>query len=99
MQNLRGVVFAACGPSQTAGENLRLGHGLFSLALCEALTGQTLITDIPVGKPATADINGDGAIGFRELDLFLESRVKQLTGNSQCPQAAVPQGIPDTPLF
>lgn len=99
LQNLRGVVFAACGPSQTAGENLRLGHGLFSLALCEALTGQTLVKDIPVGKPATADINGDGAIGFRELDLFLESRVKQLTGDSQCPQAAVPQGIPDTPLF
>jgi WD40 repeat protein len=100
MRNLRGVVFAACGPKQTALEKDfggELRHGAFSLALIEAFTGKKLAQSkdtIPL-----ADVWNDGALVYDELSLFLRERVKQLTENEQVPQADVSTGTNDAPLF
>jgi hypothetical protein len=100
IRNLRGVVFSACGPKQTALEKDfggKLQHGAFSLALIEAFANETLVE--PKEMTTLADFWSDGILKYDELSLFLRERVKQLSDNKQVPQADVSTGTNDQPLF
>jgi len=60
------VVLASSRTEQFATELPQLGHGLFTYALLEALSGK-------------ADVDGDGNVTVREIDLYLNNRVPQLS--------------------
>lgn len=60
------VVLASSRTEQFATELPKLGHGLFTYALLEALSGK-------------ADVDGDGNVTVREIDLYLNERVPKLS--------------------
>lgn len=66
----------ASGSEQLAGEFAILRHGVFTFALLQGLSGQ-------------ADANKDGKISVKELSLFVENKVPELSekykGNNQFP--------------
>ncbi|MFM9074196.1 MAG: caspase domain-containing protein, partial [Bacteroidota bacterium] len=68
----------ASGSTQFATEFEQLGHGVFTYALLEGLKGN-------------ADINKDGNLTIRELSVFIEDQVPQLTeqykGTAQYPSS------------
>jgi|GEM_PF-315790 len=66
----------ASGSEQLAGEFASLGHGVFTFAILEGLSG-------------LADANKDDKISIKELSLYVENKVPELSekykGNSQFP--------------
>ena len=64
------VFFGASGANQKANENSAWGHGAFTEAVLEGLSGCADTSS--VGRPA------DGMIDFMELGLFVKRRVKEL---------------------
>lgn len=79
------VVFAASTGNQVALEDPAWGHGAFTKALLEALSGR-------------ADYTHRGRITVNMLDLYLSDRVKELTDGAQTPTTAKPQTVPDFPV-
>jgi uncharacterized caspase-like protein len=61
-------------------EDPQLGHGYFTQALAEGLSGQ-------------ADLNKDGQVYLSELDTYLFERVKQLSQDRQHPVTAKPASV------
>ena len=81
------VVFAASKETEWAKEKFEWGrHGAFTKALIEA---------IGAGK---ASIDPSGRITTDMLDLYVEERVKELTGGQQHPVMNRPKVIPDFPI-
>jgi hypothetical protein len=66
-------------------EDADQGHGFFTQALLEGLSGK-------------ADFNKDGVIYLNELDLYVTERVKELSGGKQHPVTAKPTSIRSFPL-
>lgn len=79
------VVFAASTGRESAFEREEWGHGAFSKALLEALTGE-------------ADVFHDGVITVASLEYWLAERVKKLTGGHQHATSAKPGTIRDFPI-
>jgi hypothetical protein len=81
----KGIVFAACDRTLQAfeeGENWK--HGVFTLALLEALENKPLIENAWKNQ-SRPDGNGDGRVSTAELHQFLYDRVRDLTGEAQSP--------------
>jgi len=76
------VVFAASTGQQVARERDEWGHGAFTKALLEGLSG-------------SADYGHTGQITVNMLDLYLSLRVKEITDGQQTPATAKPQTIAD----
>jgi WD40 repeat protein len=76
------VVFAASTGKQVALERDDWGHGAFTKALLEGLSG-------------SADYVHKGQITVNMLDLYISERVKELTNGEQTPATAKPQTIAD----
>lgn len=70
------AILMATGPGGVAHEDDRLGHGVFTYSLMEALTGQQ----------AQADTNRDGAITPYEVHDFARLLASELSGSSQAPE-------------
>lgn len=79
------IVFTASTGRQVALEDPAWGHGAFTKALVEGLTGK-------------ADFTHRGQITVNMLDLYLSDRVKELTHGAQTPTTAKPQTVPDFPV-
>ena len=79
------VVFAASTGRESAFEREEWGHGAFSKALIEALTGE-------------ADVFHDGVITVASLEYWLAERVKKLTEGHQHATSAKPATIRDFPI-
>ena len=79
------VVFAASTGRESAFEREEWGHGAFSKALIEALTGE-------------ADVFHDGVITVASLEYWLAERVKKLTEGHQHATSAKPTTIRDFPI-
>jgi hypothetical protein len=79
------VVFAASTGRESAFEREDWGHGAFSEALLEALTGK-------------ADVFHDGIITVASLEYWLAERVKKLTEGHQHATSAKPETIRDFPI-
>ncbi len=61
-------------------EDRQLGHGFFTQALTEGLSGQ-------------ADYNKDGLVNLTELEAYLVNRVKELSNDHQHPVTAMPASV------
>lgn len=79
------VVFAASTGRESAFEREDWGHGAFSEALLEALTGK-------------ADVFHEGVITVASLEYWLAERVKKLTEGHQHATSAKPETIRDFPI-
>lgn len=80
------VVMAASTQGEESVEHEDWGHGAFTLALIEGLTGK-------------ADFIDDGVIQLRELDTYVAERVKKLSGGIQHPTTVKPSSISRFPLI
>ena len=82
------VVLAACDQSEQSYEHPKLGHGVFTRAVIEAL-GENL---------ADADADGDGAVDPRELSDYVARRVPAILESIGLGRnVQVPQRFPPTP--
>lgn len=79
------VVFSASTGNQVSYEDAAWGHGAFTKALVEGLTG-------------SADFQHTGRITIDMLDLYLSERVKALTHGAQTPTTTKPETVPDFPV-
>jgi Caspase domain/WD domain, G-beta repeat len=79
------VVFAASTGRESAFEREEWGHGAFSKALLEALTGK-------------AEVFHEGVITVASLEYWLAERVKKLTDGHQHATSAKPRTISDFPI-
>lgn len=59
------------------------GHGAFTLSFLDGL------------EKAKADYDKDGTITIKEIDLYVTSRVKELTKGKQKPTTIIPNSVPD----
>ncbi len=76
-----GVIMMCSSRSQEVSlEDPNLGHGFFTQALTEGLSGK-------------ADYNKDGFVYLTELDNYLYERVKELTNKQQHPVTAKPASV------
>ncbi len=80
------IVLSATTGQQTAQERDEWGHGAFTKALLEALSG-------------AADYVKDKAIDVAEINLYLAHRVPELTGGQQNPAVVIPKSVPDFPVL
>ncbi len=62
------------------------GHGAFTKSLLEGL------------KESKADVDADGIITIKEIDLYMTQRVKVLTNGKQKPTTEIPKSIPNFAL-
>ena len=76
------VTFASTQGTELAAERAEWGHGAFSLALIEGLSGK-------------ADLLHKGAITVSALDYYIAERVKELTNGAQHPVMSRPDTVPD----
>ena len=76
------VTFASTQGTELAAERAEWGHGAFSLALIEGLSGK-------------ADLLHKGAITVSALDYYITERVKDLTNGAQHPVMSRPDTVPD----
>lgn len=76
------LVFSASDANTSAQEIVTLGHGVFTYAILEGLSGK-------------ADLMPDNKIMLKELDTYVSSRVPQLTENLQIPVIHTPGGFVD----
>lgn len=79
------VVLSATTAQQTALEKAEWGHGAFTKALLEALSGN-------------ADYTGDKAVQVSEIRTYIAGRVKTLTNGHQTPAVVIPKNVPDFPV-
>ena len=79
------VAYSASTGKEFSFENEQWGHGAFTKALIEGLGGK-------------ADLLHTGTVTTATLDLFLENRVKELTGGRQHPVMNRPKTVPDFPV-
>lgn len=79
------VAFTSSTGNQLSLEGRTWGHGAFTKALIEGLSGR-------------ADRDGTGRVTVSMLDLYLSERVVELTGRRQRPNTAKPQALPDFPI-
>jgi uncharacterized caspase-like protein len=79
------VTFASSQGRETSEESAAWGHGAFTKALVEGLTG-------------SADFQHTGRITIDMLDLYLSERVKALTHGAQTPTTTKPETVPDFPV-
>lgn len=79
------IVMAASTSRESSLESREWGHGAFTKALVEGLSG-------------AADYNKDQTVYLNELDLFVSERVKKLTGGRQHPVTAKPSSVRSFPL-
>ncbi|MBF0256847.1 MAG: caspase family protein, partial [Gammaproteobacteria bacterium] len=80
------VVMSAATGRESSVENAEWGHGAFTKALIEGM------------EEMKANYNGDNRIDLKELDLYITTRVKELTGGRQHPMTEIPQVMPDFPV-
>ena len=73
------MMCSSTGP-EVSHEDAKLGHGFFTQALTEGLSGQ-------------ADYNKDGLVYLTELDAYLVNRVKELSNDHQHPVTAKPASV------
>ena len=74
------ITMSSSTGSEVSVESAALGHGYFTQALIEGLSGQ-------------ADSNKDGLVYVNELDTYLSDRVKFLSQDRQHPVTAKPQSV------
>lgn len=79
------VVMTASTGSETSLENTAWGHGAFTKALLDGLSGQ-------------ADYDQNGMIDIKEIDLFVSHRVTALTNEQQHPTTEIPATLPNFPI-
>jgi uncharacterized caspase-like protein len=79
------VVMASSTGREISVEDESWGHGAFTLALIEGLSGQ-------------ADYNRDGAVYITEIDNYVTDRVKALTNRKQHPTTQKPTTVRSFPL-
>lgn len=79
------VVMAAATSKERSLEKDEWGHGAFTKAVIEGLSGK-------------ADYTKDGIIEQTELELYVSKRVKELTDGNQHPTTAKPKTIESFPL-
>ena len=79
------VVFSSSTGRQYSLEDEKWGHGAFTKALVEGLEG-------------AADVNNEGKITCKSLDLYITRRVKDLTNKQQTPTTNYPPNVPDFPI-
>jgi WD40 repeat protein len=77
------LVFSASDANTSAQEIVALGHGVFTYAILEGLSGK-------------ADFMADQNITLKELDTYISNRVPVLTENLQIPVIHTPGGFKDT---
>lgn len=76
------VVYAASTAGQVSRETERWGNGAFTKALVEGLRGK-------------ADYSRTGQVTVSSLELYISTRVKELTFDEQTPTTAKPSTVPD----
>lgn len=87
IRSVGAVVFTSSGKNQRSYEQSEWGHGAFTYALLEGLSGKAdLISD----ESAT--------ISIKELDVYVSRRVLDLTRNRQSPVTLAPNGYSDFPI-
>jgi len=59
------------------------GHGAFTKAILEGI------------EKTKADYNSDDIVTIKEIDLYVTSRVKELTKGKQKPTTVIPNSVPD----
>ena len=79
------VVLAAATGSEVSRESDEWGHGAFTKALLEGLGGR-------------ADYDGNGLVEIKEIDLYVTTRVKELTEGTQHPATEIPASLPNFPV-
>jgi hypothetical protein len=80
------VVMASSTGREVSLEDEKWGHGAFTLALIEGLSGK-------------ADDNRDGAVYLTEIDDYVTNRVKELTNGEQHPTTQKPTTVRSFPLM
>ena len=78
------VTFTASTGKELSQEADEWGHGAFTLAMIEGLTGVRMFAK-QKETPLPADVNGDGVILIDELGVYVMNRVKELTKGAQHP--------------
>ncbi len=84
------VAMSASSGGELSVESEKWGHGAFTKALLDGLSG-TL--NFP------ADLDNNGAVTLKELGLYVTHTVKKLTAGRQRPTTHIPAHLPDFPLF
>ncbi len=79
------VVMTAATGREESQERSEWGHGAFTKAMIEGLQGQ-------------ADYNKNSIIEIKEIDLYVTTRVKELTGGTQHPTTEIPKTLPNFPI-
>ena len=74
------VMMCSSAGREVSIEDPRLGHGFFTQALADGLSGQ-------------ADLNKDGFVYLTELDNYLFEQVKKLSNDRQHPRTAKPASV------
>ena len=80
------VIMAASTGNELSQERPEWGHGAFTKALLEGFDGK-------------ADVNRDGIVDMKEIDLYVTNRVKELTNGEQHPTTEIPRIMPNFPLM
>jgi uncharacterized caspase-like protein len=78
------IIMTATTGSGYSYENQDWGHGAFTKALIEGL-----------GTQIKADYDNDNSVSVKEIDLYVTTRVKQLTKGKQKPTTIIPSSVPD----
>jgi uncharacterized caspase-like protein len=76
------VIFTSSEQGQVSQESEKLGHGVFTYYMLDALKGEA---DKPQNKTGG---NGDGKVTLGELIEYTRDRVRRFTGNQQHPSTA-----------
>lgn len=79
------VVFSSSTGRQSSLEDVRWGHGAFTKAVVEGLSGE-------------AEYDTDGKVTCKSLDFYITKRVKALTGGKQSPTTNFPPNVADFPI-
>ena len=80
------VVMSSSTGGGNSVESPEWGHGAFTKVLLDGLQG-------------AADVDNNGVISFKELDLYVTRGVKKLTGGKQRPTTQIPANMPDFPIY
>ncbi|MBI4083423.1 MAG: LLM class flavin-dependent oxidoreductase [Candidatus Lambdaproteobacteria bacterium] len=79
------IGMAASTGQELSQERPEWGHGAFTKALLEGLAGK-------------ADVNGDGIVDIKEMDLYVTNRVKDLTQGGPHPTTEIPRIMTNIPI-
>jgi uncharacterized caspase-like protein len=76
------LIFTSCEQGEVSRESTKLGHGVFTHYLLQALKGEADKTGNKTGG------NGDGKVSLGEMIEYTRDQVKRFTGNQQHPDTA-----------